>query len=357
MKILLIYPSNTKYVPHAYHYLKILNNYNVEYDIVIWDQDDIVENDCIVFKNKNVNKRIFSRIISYYRYASFVKKTIKKNKYDKIIIFSIFLSVLLYPFLRKNYKNKYIFDIRDYNPVVKVVPSVINMLVKDSYITAISSPGFKKWLPESKKYTLSHNFNFESWQESLVDKKLNNHKYIILTIGFLRHYDVNKSLIDTFANDDDIILKFVGTGEVHKLLKDYVFENQIKNVVFFGEYQKKDELSFLEDVSLVNIILENDINSRTLMTNRIYTSLCSGVPVLVNEGSTQGEYVKKYNLGMFFENFAQLKENVKSFLLNFDGQLFEKGSNDFLVEIKEDQNIFEKNIVNFLRQNKDEKIS
>jgi hypothetical protein len=67
--------------------------------------------------------------------------------------------------------------------------------------------------------------------------------------------------------------------------------------------------------------------------------------------------VKKYNLGMFFENFAQLKENVKSFLLNFDGQLFEKGSNDFLVEIKEDQNIFEKNIVNFLRQNKYEKIS
>ncbi len=63
-------------------------------------------------------------------------------------------------------------------------------------------------------------------------------------------------------------MKFVGKVIAYEPLMKLVKENYIQNVIFTGWYDKKNELEYLKKASLKNILLGNDINSETLMTNR-----------------------------------------------------------------------------------------
>ena len=183
MKVALILASNTCYAPHMFHYIKILKENNIDFDIIIWNKDNLIENECISYDKKIDNtKSRFFKIKDYVSYSKFVIAVLKSSKYDKIIVFTIFLALILYPFLKKKYKNLFIFDIRDYSPILKMFKNIINPVIKISYATVISSPGFKNWLPKNQNYLISHNYQF--YEELLNDEVLNckREKNIILKL-------------------------------------------------------------------------------------------------------------------------------------------------------------------------------
>jgi hypothetical protein len=350
MKVALILASNTSYAPYMYHYIKMLKEQNIDYDIIIWNKDNVFEEHCISYNmSADLNKSRLFRIKNYFGYSKFVQDVLKNGEYKKVIVFTIFLGILLYPYLKKKFQKLYFFDIRDYSPILIFLPWIVSLVINNSYNTTISSPGFLKWLPKSNKYLLSHNYRFNN--AHINNKNVNlGLKNTILTIGYLRDFEMNKSLIQSFQNNDKFLLKFVGNGLAYQPLVDFVRKSNITNVVFTGAYEKKNEFDYLNGVRLMNILLSDDINSNTLMTNRFYLAVSNGIPVIVNNNSTQGEYVNKYNLGININNKEVISKTVKTYLDNFDNEEFLKGSADFIIDICLDQEKFEMSFKKFIKK-------
>lgn len=349
MKLALILAANIRNAPYIQYYIKILKVNNIDFQIINWNKENISEEGCISYdKSTDLSKPRLFRIFSVIKFNRFVIKQLKKNKYDKLIVFGLTTGALLYPYLMNNFKNNYYFDIRDYTNIYRFYSFLIHSLIENSFTTAISSPGFLKWLPESKKYHISHNYSFYEHCSFYNQNNVKTDKYIILTIGQLRDFETNKNVINVFENNESVSLKFVGFGNAYEPLLKYTLENNIKNVIFTGRYEKEEEIEYLRDSSLLNIILDDNLNSKTLMTNRIYLAISNGIPVMVNKNTTQGDYVEKYNLGIVSENMNLLDQDVASYFQSFDKKKFERGCKNFLVDIKTDQVEFEKDIEAFI---------
>jgi hypothetical protein len=349
MKVALILASNTRYAPYIYHYVRILKEENVDFDIFIWNKENLIETNCISYDEfTDIRKSRLYRIASYFRYSNFIRERVNNKEYQKIVVFTVFLGVLLYPYLQKKFRKKYFFDIRDYSPILKFSPMIIDFIVKNSYKTIISSSGFLKWLPPSTNYVLSHNYSFDNHFKYNSFQNINKNNITILTIGFLRDFETNKMLIDSCKNNAFYTLKFVGNGISYEPLMKYVAVNDIKNVVFTGAYDKENELDYLKNVTLMNILLGDDVNSRTLLTNRLYLAIGNGIPVLVNDNSVQAEYVKKYKLGLIINADSVLCQSISNYFDKFNREEFLQNCANFLSDITIDQVEFEMSFKKFI---------
>src|SRR5699024_27060 len=111
-------PSNKLYMPYLENYTKVLDQNNKKYDIVMWDRFQLQEQEKYVYRDKKTGHQ--RKVYDYLKYTRFVKKILKEDKYDQVIIFGLQLYFFLYKYLNKYYKNNYILDIRDYNKSIKL---------------------------------------------------------------------------------------------------------------------------------------------------------------------------------------------------------------------------------------------
>ena len=223
-KVLIIVGGMVNRLPHVELYLKHYDKNSIEYDIIEWNRN----NDSVIEKNNRYiyNKKIsdlapfYVKLIEIFKFSQYVKKIIKQNKYNRIITFTIADSLFLIPLLIKKYTNKYIFDIRDYSPICKLPFSncILRKFINHSYVTCISSEGFKYWLPKECNYIMSHNIDLSlcSSDNKYTFKPLNQ-ILDILTIGKIRDYESNKLIIDQLANNSNVKVRFVGDGNAKQI--------------------------------------------------------------------------------------------------------------------------------------------
>jgi len=157
MKIAIVISSNT-FKSHLSYYFDFLDIQKIQYEIICWNRRMMDESGNMSYNvSQAESKGYFTRFYSYIGYKKFVIDCLDKNKYDRIIISTIAIAVLLYPYLNKHYRRKYLFDIRDYSLILKFTPFILKKIINDSSATIISSAGFLHWLPKSKKYFITHN--------------------------------------------------------------------------------------------------------------------------------------------------------------------------------------------------------
>lgn len=292
--------------------------------------------------SQSEGKGYFNRFISYFGYKKFVVDCLDRNKYDKIIISTVAIAVLLYPYLKKYYKNKYLFDIRDYSLILKFTKFILKKLIDNSTATVISSEGFKRWLPKSSKYYIAHNFPFEltngvvKFRSGALSLKKHKKSLVITTIGALRDFEANKLLIDTFKNSDEFLINFIGTGHAYYPLKEYVRNKGIPNVLFYGYYLKKDEADLLKNTDFINNFTNFDKNSRTLMTNRFYLSVVLGIPMIVRADTFQGKLCEMYKLGCVLSSHIEIKAQLKKYISSWSQDEYANGCSNFLEIVEDD---------------------
>lgn len=345
------------YAPYVNYYTKILNKKLIKYSIINWNKLDIEEHISdgytYNFKNDHTSK-LFNKLLGYYMFARFVKRILRKEKFDKLIIFVPQLAIFLKDYLIRNYEKKYILDIRDYgksNLYIKKLEKVIEY----SSFTAISSQGYKDWLPSKFNYVISHNTAFS-------DKKaLNRHEIldinekneiIISNIGIIRNYYENLKFINAIKNSRNYKLMFFGKGVCEEDLKEYCKSNDILNVSFHGIYQKDQELSFYEKSDLIYLIVpQNNIGNNSAMANRFYNSCIAGRPMIVNKGSYMDKVVREYGLGIAIDiEKKDFIKDINEYIANFDYASFIKGCDEFLDQVIEEQLIFEQRVSEFLHK-------
>lgn len=349
MKIGLVLPGNIWFSPYVKIYTDILDRKNINYEIISWNRDGSDPESATAFNTHIIAQNRLNKLLPYFNYIKFIKRTITKNKYDKIIVFGPQLGILLFYFLKKYYRKKFILDYRDLSieqlPGLKII---FKKLLSLSGLNVISSLGFKNYLPQSD-YLISHNLNFENFSKQESSKDIFQKESInILTIGSIRDYESNLEVIKSLGNKPNINLYFVGKGDVSALLEDYVNQNEIKNVIFHGFYQKFEEEKFIKAADFLNIYYPRIKSHKSAMSNRFYNSLLYKRPMIVTNDSIQGDFVEKFNLGISLENCDHLNDEILEFKKNFNFKNFDFSADELLNFFQEDYLYFRNKINAFL---------
>ena len=317
-KIALIVSNNLWSCPYVLIYSKLLDKWGITYDIISWNRCGQKE-ECIQFNLLEKSRNPIALLWSFWRFSKFVQKIVKRNDYKRLVVFDSQLGIFLSSFLNKKFKGKYVFDYRDLsieqNPFFK---NKFIRLLSNSCLNIISSPGFKRYLPSTFDYIVCHNINIDLAIKSLRDdvEKYSGEKIRILTIGAIR-VDSNYEVIDAIGNKADLFLSFVGRGPASIELEKYVNHKGFGNISFSGFYKKEEEPSIYKNHAFVNIIYPLIPSHISALSNRFYNSIIYRRPMLVRSGTIQGDYAKRYKVGLVINDC----DNLPNFILDYNKQL------------------------------------
>jgi hypothetical protein len=354
MKLGLILPTNLYFAPYLNIYTQILKKKNIDYDVLFWDREGIGETDGIVYNKKSdKTSSKLTKLKDFFLFSRFITKELKKNNYDKLIVFNPQIALFLYKYLKKKYSKKLLLDYRDLS-IEQIFPKQFEKLLSICSNIIISSPGYKKCLPSNFNYILSHNFDINTLKNLPVFKKnklnihIKNKPTRISTIGGIRDFDQNKELIENVKNDDNFILSFFGKGIAEESLKLFSKQNRIKNTFFSGFYKKNNEYKFYLEATFINIYYPKILSHETAISNRFYNSLIYKRPMIVTKNSIQGDFVEKYNLGIVVSDCDDIKEKLNNYINSFNETKFIENCNNLLKEFEIDYFSFESSILKFI---------
>lgn len=351
MRVALIIPGSLWYAPYLRIYTRLLNENNVDYSIISWNREGDDKPEGFQY-NVLCPKGHGSAGWSAYRgYIGFIKKTIKEQKFDRIIVFGPQMACLLSVYLLSHFRGRYMIDYRDLS--IEQRPGfkqLFSLMLKHSKLNVISSPGFKQCLP-NYDYYLSHNFDVNAVKVAISERPNNtfeaNKEVEVLTIGAIRDLCSNMEVVKALGNADGIRLNFVGKGDAAKTIEEYCKVNGINNVSFAGFYQKEDEPKYVKKATFMNIFYPRVITHDTALSNRFYNSLIFKKPMIVTKDTTQGEYAERFGVGIAVTECVNLKDDIKYFLQNNYIE-YSKRCNDLLSSFLDDQIKFERAFGSFL---------
>ena len=351
MRVALIIPSVHWNCPYADIYARLFESHGVNYDIISFNRKLDKEDTKYHFDyGLNNGSSVFKKMMANIKFCSFVKKILRKEKYDRLVVFSSQLGIgLLHPLLSE-YRGKYIFDYRDLS-IEQRLRYPFRKLLEGSYMNVISSPGFKRALPQGYHYNICHNFNItiaEGVVQNNIEGSWHDGKKHILTIGGIRDYQANVQVIDAIKESDSYSLSFVGRGESSQPLSDYCKENGIKNVSFVGFYKKEEEAGYIKEADFINIFYPRRLTHDTAVSNRFYNSLIYKKPMITTANTTQGNFAANYKVGIALENCCDLIKQLEKFQAENDFVTYSMRCHDLLSQFIEEQHLFEKKVLEFV---------
>ena len=355
MRIGLLLPLNISFAPYLRIYTHILDQLDgVEYDIIYPDKKGLHEpakHRFDVRTEDRVSK--LKKVVYYYRYSRFLIRVLKQERYDKLIVFGQQVAVFIHRYLEKEYKGRFIMDYRDLGLDQKFKGIFGRILDACAHIV-ISSPGFKKYLPERDDYFLSHNFDIDILKAALDDVRTvpyqlsrNEGKLEVLTIGSIRDYDQNSAVIAALANDERFHLTFAGRGYAAADLELFAKEQRVENIVFTGYYDKSTEPDIIKRATFLNIFYPRRPTHETAISNRFYNSLIFRKPMITTIGTIQGDYTERYGLGLAIQSADGLADRLEKYFESFDAVEFEQQRTRLLREFKSDYDLFENMVKTF----------
>ncbi len=346
MRVGLVCPSNMLYMPYVDNYVGILEENKIDYVIINWDRFRIEEISEFTYRdNKTGSQRNF---LDYYKYYRFVLNLLDDSYCDKLIVFGLQMTFFLSGYLIRNYKDKYIIDIRDYNRILRFFNP--NKVIRNSAFTVISSPWYKHWLPKNNNYIINHNTQVESLlklDKPNLDNNLDRIK--ISYIGAPRDFKINTEFINALANSEFIDLYYHGQSSINNKITKYVSDRNIRNVIITGRYDWKDETRLYKEANLINVLRYNsNINNYTALPNRLYNAALYGKPMIALDETYLSEIIKTYNLGLVIKSFEEVETEICTYIKDFDIEKYNYGRNILFKQIIEQNYIFSNKLSRFL---------
>lgn len=287
---------------YIYKYVDLLERLQCSYDIVYWNRNlSDFTIDCkaklIPYDEKiDSYQPLLYKTGAYLRFRRFVKKVIKENSYDKIILLTTPMAVSVFDVCFRQYKGKYLFDFRDltkeyFMPYRKLV----QRLVCKSGLFVTSSPGYLSYFDEDKipNYVLCHN----TLGIIRDKKKLELKKEFPIRIaywGAVRQVEYNKKICDLFGNDERFVFTYHGDGAFAEL-QNYCTGRGITNINFTGRYSLEEIEMFARDADILFNAYETDFVTMPSLAVKVYDSLEYQLPMVVSRKSFMEKYLKKYS--------------------------------------------------------------
>ena len=318
-KILFVGAFDECFHPYMLIYDDILGRLNIRASFIFWNRNNFY--DLSRYKNLDISffdyqmntyKSAFKKINGYLKYKKFVVKKIKTENYDKVVVLTTQMAIMILNILKRKYKNKFIFDFRDetYERKSRFFKHCVSEIINASFFTVISSPGFKKIFNNKfdNKMVLCHNIKPDFFDKCEI-KKVPSKKIRFSFWGMIRQIDYFKKVIKCI-NSNDSEIHFYGEGYTNDL-KKFILENKINNVYIHGKYTQKDILNFVENTDfLINAYSNKGIQEYSL-TVKMYEGIKFGLPIIVQKNSFMDMYLKKNHYPCIAIDFDNDETEVK----------------------------------------------
>lgn len=360
-KVLLLCGAELDKSPYVLPYIELFKQNSDSFDVLCQKSQmavDVAGDNFIGFdKEYDGTAPGWKKLLMMREQARVAKRVIRQNGYSKIIVFTAQKGIFLSWFLKKNYLGQYVLDIRDHTSILRIplCNRLLKSVIDNSAYTVISSAGFKKWLPESDKYIVCHNTSFYMIEYGLGEiTKDDRGQYEssqvikLLTIGQIRDSHANAAVIDAIQSKKGIELYFVGSGNSVPALQEHCRVNNSVRVNFLGRYKKDEESSIIEGYDMINSYMDHDINSDSLLTNRLYLSAILRKPILVRGGTYQAELVSRYGLGIVVDDAENLAEDIVQYYDAIDWSRYDSDCKCFLNEVQAENTQWATSILSFV---------
>lgn len=283
------------YMQYLNKYTNILDDINVKYDVIYWNRD-INSRDTASFAGNAVpfhyatdTKLPFrKKISSFLKYAFFVRKKIRTQKYEKLIVLTTQAAVPLCDLLLLKYRKKYIYDYRDITKekISHIYTRLVKSLYKNSYSTMISSKGFLKELniPDTESIVISHNRQFACKHSNFTAVINKNAPIRVVYWGIVRQVEHNKKICDIFGHDPRFTVTYHGSG-FYEELSEYCKARGYTNIGFTGKYSQDEIPRFVSETDIILASYENDSEQKPALPVKLYDAVYYHIPMLVTEES------------------------------------------------------------------------
>lgn len=354
-KICIVSFENLNRAPYIEHYSAILEG---SFDLIYWNRNGIKEyckgaNNVYSYNHKANNGHrgidYAYKLCGYLAFPRYAMNIIRKNKYDGIILLQGQLGVLLYPLLRKLYQNKYILEIRDYwQENHKWYYNPLSKAIERSYTTVISSPAYKRFLPEHD-YVIAHNISMID-QDIIKNCRSKNpikDRVVLSCVGGAKYIEYDKKIIQVFKNDDRFLLRYIGRG--YEGLKDYCENESIRNVYIEGAFPQDKTLQYYLDTDMIlNLYGNHSPKLDYALSNKLYYSAMLGEPIIVCPDTYMAETVSKYNLGYVFDKDKETSKNeLYEYIVNLDKEIYIRSCDVFLGSVDKEMQVYKNMIYDF----------
>lgn len=338
--------------PYSKKYMKILDDAGEKYDLVGWRREEEAEyfgDNVFIYEGKAAKRfsSVLSKALPALGYRNYVKKLIRRRKYNKLIILTTQTAVILSDLLLLRYRKRYIFDYRDKSyEYIKLYGMLINSIIKRSVDTVISSPWFADVLTDKKDYILVHNFQdeFLPFMKSECRKKPIGEKIIIGYVGTLRSYEYHKQLSDMFGNDERFEFHTYGCGDDADRLSEYA--KKYNNVFFYGAYKERDKYDIIDGFDMMCYNYPYSFVNDGAVANKYYDSLIMKKPMFVNPKTTIGRFIEAEGMGVgITEGEAAAADKIYSWYVNdFDADRFSERCSFYMNKYIDDNKKFSEKI-------------
>ena len=346
MKILIVGFAKIKYMPYLNLYLENIDRKNNEVHLLYWNRDlkdeDTTNMDRVTlhefkcFQEDDVPK--FFKIVNFLKFKRYAKNVFAE-KFDFVIVMQSVPCVILSKQLLSKFKNKYIYDYRDFTyEDFSVYKRIIHKLVENSYKTFVSSDAFRKNLPKIENKILTvHNIipgELEYFDNYKLIKE-NCGKIRVSFWGFIREKELNIQIIKKFSSDDRFELHYYGREQqIANELRKFVNEQSLNNVFFHGEYKPEEKKEFALNTDIIHNVY-NDKQISLAMTNKYYDGVIFKRPQICMTGSFMGELVSQKKIGLnvspWDSNFTQ---EVFSYWKNLNCDEFHLACEEEIARVK-----------------------
>lgn len=282
-------------------YTDILDELNIDYDVIHWSRsnDDIApsfKGRHIVFNYEMVTEQPFyKKIGGFLKYAYFMRKSIKTNNYDKLIILTTQTAIPLSDLLLGKYRKKYIYGFYDLTKENKSLfyKLLVKKILESARIVTISSFGFLPTLGLkcSDFIIQAHNTQKISRMNAFKAKLSDKEPIRISYWGIIRQLQYNKQLCDLFGNDKRFLLTYHGNG-MYKELQLYCEKKNYDNIFFTGQYERKDIPRFIAETDIISCLYENDRETKPTLAVKLYDAVKYKMPILLNYDSYVSDFAK-----------------------------------------------------------------
>ncbi len=325
MKLLIISHEEYIGIPYIQKYEEIMNKNSIQYDIILWDRRNTIsqpKENWLVFKAKNYKHKIL-KIIPFLKWRRFVLRQLKAGNYDKLIVVTTIPGILLYDIILKKYKGNFLFDYRDSTyEKIPVYRFMVEKLIDNSNITTFSSNAFFGLfkIKLNGKVHVTHNI---SNIDNCVLKASDLTEKMSINIGFVgsvRYYEINKRLIEQFANSKKYKFSFIGKQHHGNTLVKFCIKNDIKNVEFKPEFYNEQKPEIYKDIDIINSVYgDRSSEVKLALPNKLYDCLIYKKPIIVSSNTYLAEVVNEYNLGKSVDlETDNIKDIIDEYIENFN---------------------------------------
>ncbi len=362
--IVIIGFTNIYQMPYLNYYTEVLNNHKIRYDLIFWNRFGLDEVDNKAIENHVFNRSmedgdsLFKKIIGFYKYRSFILSVLRKNEYKKIVVLTTLPSLLIKSFLENHPKINYIVDIRDYSyERFSIFKNIEEKIFKKAKWVAISSKGFKNFLPKIDNYVFSNNFKNEKeevreiFKNDFYNKNKDSERINIVYIGAISYFNENKRFLNVMGNDKRFFINYVGHGPASKLIEEYCKKNNITNVSFKGRYNPVEKVKFYKQNDIIFNLYGNDsLLTLYAISNKLYDSAIYYKPILVSPSTEMEKESINNGFGFTFnlEDF-EMGNKLYKWFIELDRDKFIRDSDRYVDKSIEERKEFQNKILEFFK--------